>query len=184
MPPSPLSGLQDSSPPRFLRTTGDPRGTFVLPVSPIYRQLPLRTPPLHRLRGDDTSSGTATASLTADLGDADNPTQLFSLPPTGRTQTTIGPSAFLDGTATDDLSNRSSPAARHLALRRHRPSLAQCGSPSLLPNVVRHHGLPSSGICFMCLCFSSAKRFCFADRFHRQSTPNGFLVDSQPHSRS
>ena len=120
------SRRQDTSPPRFLRTTGDPRGTFVLPVSPRYRQLPLRTPPLDRLPGDNTSSGTATASLTVYV--ATPTTRPSSLAPP-RTQTTTGLSAFLDGTATAYLSNPSSPAPRRPALRRHRPSLAHLGSP-------------------------------------------------------
>ena len=100
-----------------------------MPVSPRYRQLTLRTPRFHRLPGDDTSLGTATASLTACLGDADHPTQLFSSPPTDRTQTTTGPSAFLYRTATDNLSNPSSSAPWRPAFLRHHPSLAQFGSP-------------------------------------------------------
>ena len=36
--------------------------------------------PFHRLPGDTTNSGTATASLTTHLGNADHPTQLFSSP--------------------------------------------------------------------------------------------------------
>ena len=132
------------SPPRYLRTTGDPHGTFVLPVSPRYRQLPLRTPPLHRLPGDDTGSGTAPASLTAYVGDADHPTQLFRSPPTDRTQSTTGPSAFLDGTATDDLSYPSSTAPRRPAFYRHRQSLAHFDSPPR-PTIFQ-------GIVF-CVCF-------------------------------
>ena len=114
----PTFGPSGYIPPRFLRTTGDPRGPFVLPASPGYLHLPLRAPPLHRLPGDDTSSGTATASLTTYLGDADLPTQRFSYPLTDRTQTTTGPSGFLDGTATDDFSSPSSPAPRRPSFRR------------------------------------------------------------------
>ena len=147
-----------------------------MPVSPRYRQLPLRTPPLHHLPADDTSSGTTTASLTTYLGDADHPTQLFSPPPTDRTQTTVGPSTFLDGTATDDLSNPSPPAPRRPAFRRHRPSLAHFGSPPR-PTI--------QGIAFCVYFFCVGETIVFADRmFHRQWTSNEFLFDSQPNSRS
>ena len=40
-----IPGFQEPSP-RYLRTAGDPRGAFVFPVSPRYRQLPVRTSPL------------------------------------------------------------------------------------------------------------------------------------------
>ena len=147
--PPQITGFQDTFPPRYLRTTGDPHGTFVLPVSPRYRQLPLRTPPLHHLPGDETSSGTATVSLTTYLGDTDHPTQRFIFPPTDRTQTTTGPSAFLEGTATDDLSNPSSPVPTRPAFRRHRPSLAHCGSPPQ-PTILQ-------GVVF-CVCFPFSPR--------------------------
>ena len=149
---------------RFLRTTGDPRGTFMLPVSPRYRQLPLRTPPLYRLPSDDTSPGTATASVTAYVGDADHPTQLFNSPPTDRIQTTTGPSAFLYGSPSDELSNPSSPAPRRSALGRHRPSLAQFGTPPR-PTIAQ-------GIVFNVFFCPSVKRF-----FRRPNVPSS--VDTQ-----
>ena len=74
------SGLSGYIPPCYLRTSGDPRGTFVLPVSLRYCQFSFRTPLLHRLPDDDTSSRIETASLTAYVDEADHPTQLFSHP--------------------------------------------------------------------------------------------------------
>ena len=117
-----------------------------MPVSPRYRQLPLRTPPFHRLLGDDTTSGTATASPTAYLGDADHRPSSLASPPTDRTQTTGGPSASFDRTVTDDLSDPSSPAPRRPAFGRHRLSLAHLGS-SPRPTIFQ------GSVCFFCVCF-------------------------------
>ena len=145
----PLPGLRDTFPPRFLRTTGDPCGTLMLPVSPIYRQLPLRTPPLpppswrlHQL-GDSNRSPHC-------LLRRRRPPALSS-PPTDRTQTTSDPSAFLDDTATDDLPIPSSPAPRRPGSRLHHLSLAHFSSPPRLP---------SSSVLFFVFVFSpSMKRF-------------------------
>ena len=145
-----------------------------MPVSPRYRQPPLRTPPFHRLPGDDTSSGTTTDSPTAYLGDANHRPSFLAPPHTDRTQTTGGPSAFFDRTVTDDLSDPSSPAPRRPVFGRHRLSLAHLGS---LPRPTVFQG--SVCFCVYLFCaffFSRGETSLFADRmFHRQREPNGFL---------
>ena len=69
---------------------------------------------------------------------------------------------------------------------RHPGALPSADTTHLLPTLVRHHDLPSSRVLFFCVCFFPlGETLLFADRmFRRQWTPNGFLFDSQPHSRS
>ena len=57
------------------------------------------------------------------------PTQLLSFRPINRIHTTNGPSAFLDGTTTEDLPNHGSPAPARQCFRLHRLSLIHLGSP-------------------------------------------------------
>ena len=126
-------------------------------VSPGYRQLPWEHRPFHRLSGDDTSSGTATARLIAYLGDADHrPSFLAYPPPLTGPKNANGPSAFLDGKAADDLSNPSSPAPRRPAVRRYRLPLAHLGSP---PRPTIFHGRVFL-VCFL-FCFTRWYVFIF-----------------------
>ena len=172
----PTFGPSGYTPSGLLRTTGDPRGTFVLPVPPRYRQLPLRTLPLHRLPGDDTSSGTATASLTAYLGDDDHPTSFLAPPPL------TGPKPPL---ALQPSSTAQPQMTFPIPVHRYPGALPSSDTAHHVPTLFRHHGLPSSRVLFFLLFFFPRWNVFFVDRmFHRQWTPNRFLSVSLPHSRS
>ena len=104
---------------------------------------PFANTAFHRLPGDDTTSWTATASLTAFLGDADHrPSSLASPPLTGPK-----PPVALQLSSTAQ-SQMTFPIPVH----RHPGALPSGDTAFLLPTLVRHHGLPSSRVVFVFVC--------------------------------
>ena len=105
---------------------------------------------------DDTSSGTATASLTAYLGDADHrPSSLAPPPLTGpKPPVTLQ----LSSTAQTQMTFP-------IPVHRHPGALPSADTAFFLPTLVHHHGLPSSRVVFVFVCiyfvlfFLSVKRF-------------------------